>query len=121
MTDPYNQPSDPNNPYGAQPPGGVPPYGATPGYGGAPQGPMPDSNLVWAILSTLLCCLPLGIVSIVKSTQVSKLWSQGDQAGAVQASEDAKKWAIWSAIAGVVFLVLYIVLIVVVGVGSSNV
>ena len=25
----------------------------------------PDNNLVWAILCTLLCCLPFGIVSIV--------------------------------------------------------
>lgn len=122
MTDPYNQPFDPNNPYGAQPPGGMPPYGAGGGYGGGPQGPMPDNNLVWAILSTLLCCLPLGVVSIVKSTQVSKLWSQGDQAGAERASADAKKWAIWSAVAGVVFMVLYVILVVVAGVGlNSNV
>ena len=37
----------------------------------------PDSNLVWAILCTVLCCLPLGIVAIVKATSVEKLWSQG--------------------------------------------
>lgn len=36
-----------------------------------PQGVPPDNNLVWAILSTVLCCLPLGIVAIIKSTQVN--------------------------------------------------
>jgi hypothetical protein len=30
----------------------------------------PDTNLVWAILCTVLCCLPLGIVSIIKATSV---------------------------------------------------
>ena len=34
-----------------------------------PMGPPPDNNLVWAILCTVLCCLPLGIVSIIKSTK----------------------------------------------------
>jgi hypothetical protein len=74
-----------------------------------PQNP-PDNYLVWAILSTLLCCLPLGIVSIVKSTEVNKKWNQGDYAGAQQSSLDAKKFATWSAIAGIIVWVLYAVL-----------
>ena len=37
-----------------------------PAYG-QPSQPKPDSNLVWGILATILCCLPLGIVSIVKA------------------------------------------------------
>lgn len=109
----------PQQPYGQQPYGAVPGYGGQPGYGG-PVAPMPDNNLVWAILSTVLCCLPLGIVSIVKSTQVSKLWAMGDLPGAQKAADDAKKWAIWSAVAAVVLMVLYIIFIVVVGIGASS-
>lgn len=79
------------------------------------MGAQPDNNLVWAILSTLFCCLPLGIVSIVKSTQVSGLWAQGRAAEAQQAADDAKKFAIWGAAAGAVVIVLYLIFSVVVG------
>jgi hypothetical protein len=73
--------------------------------------PMPENYLVWAILTTVLCCLPLGIVSIIYSSKVSTLYTQGDYAGAQQASASAKNWAMWSAILGVVFIILYIVII----------
>lgn len=78
-----------------------------------PQGAPPDNHLVWAILSTVLCCLPLGIVSIIKSTKVKELWLQGDYAGAQKAADDAKKFAIWAAVAAVIVWVLYILLMVV--------
>lgn len=75
--------------------------------------PCPDNNLVWAILCTVMCCLPLGIVAILKATSVEKLWHQGDYAGAQKAADDAKKYSIIGAIASAVFIVLYIILIVV--------
>lgn len=74
-----------------------------------PGGMPPDNYLVWAILSTVLCCIPFGIVSIVKSTQVNNKWALGDVAGAQQAAADAKKFAIISAIAAVIFWILYMV------------
>jgi hypothetical protein len=85
-----------------------------------PGGAPPDNNLVWAILSTILCCLPLGIVSIIKSTQVSGLWNTGQYAAAQQAADDAKKFAFWGAIVGVVVNVLIVIFYVVVGVGSYS-
>lgn len=90
------------------PPGVPPPYGAP--QGGYPV-QQPDNNLVWAILSTLLCCLPLGVVSIIYSSKVSGLWLQGRYAEAQAAADNAKKWAIWSAVAGVVGLIIYGILI----------
>ena len=81
-----------------------PGYGPQQPYGARP--PMPDTYMVWAILATLLCCLPFGIVSIVKASQVSSLYNQGRYQEAVAASEAAKKWAIWSAIAGVVLSII---------------
>jgi hypothetical protein len=87
----YGQPQ-----YG-QPQYGQPQYGQ-PQYGyGAPGGAPPQNYLVWAILATVFCCLPLGIASIVFAAQVNGKWAAGDHAGARDASEKAKKFAIWSA------------------------
>jgi hypothetical protein len=72
---------------------------------------------VFAILTTLFCCLPFGIVSIVKASQVSGLWASGRYAESQAASDSAKKWAMWSLIAGIVVFVIYGILI---AVGAVN-
>lgn len=64
--------------------------------------------LVWAILTTLFCCLPLGIVSIVYAAQVDGKRAAGDLPGAHKSSHNAKMWAIYSAIAGPVLIIAYI-------------
>ena len=118
-------------PYGQQPYGGQqygqPGYGQ-PGYGGAPYGQAygqpvgspPPNYLVWAILSTVLCCLPLGIASIVFAAQVNSKYQAGDYAGAQESSRKAKLFAIWSAVIGFVVIGLYLVAIIAIGVGSGN-
>ncbi len=105
------------------PPGG---YGAAPppppgyGYGGQPAGGAPPPNhLVWAILSTLFCCLPLGIASIVFAAQVNSKYAAGDIAGAQESSRKARQFALWGTIIGVVLVVLYLILIAV-GTASMN-
>ena len=80
----------------------------------------PDNNLVGAIVSTMLCCWPFGIVSIIKSTKVNNLWAQGDFSGAQKSADDAKKWAIYSAIGAAAFWVLYVVLSVVIGISING-
>lgn len=106
--------SYPSDPYGGPPwPARQPGYGFQPPYGGQPE---PDNYLVWAILSTLLCCLPAGVVSIVYSSKVSGLWAQGRYGEAQAASASAKKWAIISAVVAVVSSVALIIFYVVLGV-----
>ncbi len=56
--------------------------------------------LLQSILVTLFCCIPLGIVSIVYSTQVNSKLAAGDVAGAQTASANAKRWAIIAFVAG---------------------
>ena len=68
-----------------------------------------SNHLVWAILATLFCCLPLGIVSIVYAAKVDGLRLSGNIAGAREMSEKAKMWAIYSAISGPVLVVLWMV------------
>ena len=78
-----------------------------------PPGPaaQPSNNLVLAILVTLFCCLPFGIVAIVKSSQVNGLWAQGQYAAAQQSAAAAKKWALVGAAVGIASFVLYGILI----------
>jgi hypothetical protein len=83
-------------------PGDYPAAGENPPAAGAP-----DNNLVWGVLA-LICCLPFGIMSIVKATQVSGLWAQGQYGAAQAAADDAKKWAMWGAVAGAVVIVIYL-------------
>jgi hypothetical protein len=92
------------------PPPGYPPQ--------QPAGQAPNNYLVWSILVTLFCCLPLGIVAIVKSSQVNGLWAQGQYAEAQAAADSAKKFVTWSAIIGVVVFVIYGILM---AVGALNV
>jgi hypothetical protein len=49
--------------------------------------------LVQAILTTICCCLPFGIVAIVFAAQVNGKVAAGDMAGAEAASKNAKMWA----------------------------
>ncbi len=92
--------------------GTPPPPPPAPGYNAPAAGGTPPPNyLVWAILSTIFCCLPFGIASIVFAAQVNGKWAAGDVAGAQDSSAKAKKFAIWAAIAGVIFGVIYGILL----------
>ena len=103
----YQQPAYQQPQYGYQ----------QPAYNNAP--PRPDNNMVWAILSTILCCLPLGIVAIIKASNVNSLYDRGDYAGAEEAAKSAKTWAMWGAISALIIWVLYILLVVVFGVAAG--
>lgn len=48
--------------------------------------------LVFAILATVLCCLPAGIPAIIYAAQVNGKLRAGDIAGAQAASRNAKMW-----------------------------
>jgi hypothetical protein len=85
-----------------------------------PPTPPPPSNLVWGILTTVFCCLPAGIVSIVYASQVNPKWSSGDLDGAARASRNAGTWAIVSAGVTLILGVLGLILMVV-GAGGAAV
>ena len=72
---------------------------------GPPQVP---NYLVQAILVTIFCCLPLGIVAIVFSAQVNGKLASGDYTGAVSSSNTAKTLCWISFGVGLVVLLIYI-------------
>jgi len=68
-----------------------------------PAEPCPPTNMVWAILATVLCCIPLGIMGIVYAGKVSKLYLAGDLEGAKKASETGAWWCIAAITIGVIW------------------
>lgn len=103
-----------------------------PGMGYSPGGPAPGGNyqqpggfqaagphqnvpnhLVFAILVTLFCCLPLGIVAIINATQVNSKLAIGDIQGAMLASKQARTWSIVGLCGGVVICVAYVAFVLI--------
>lgn len=77
------------------PPAAAAPAYSAPAYSApapAAQPPVPN-HLVWAILATLCCCLPTGIVAIIFAAQVDGKAAAGDYDGARKASDNAKLWS----------------------------
>ena len=70
---------------------------------------MPKNNMVLAIVTTICCCLPLGIVAIIKASQVNSLYLAKQYAAAQKSADDAKKWALIGLACGFVFDVLYFI------------
>lgn len=111
---PYNNPQAPQTPYGQWQQGGQP-------YGGIPYGqprypgqtfepvdpnrmpPMPDNYLVWAIITTICCCIPTGIVAIIYASKVSPAYMRGNYNEALDASSKAQMWVIISFVAGLIW------------------
>lgn len=70
-------------------------------------GPKVPNHLVWAILATIFCCLPFGIVAIVYAAQVDGKVAAGDYTGAVETSKKAKTWCWVSFAVGLIGGLIY--------------
>ncbi|MBN2663097.1 MAG: CD225/dispanin family protein [Bacteroidales bacterium] len=66
----------------------------------------PKTYLALAIITTLMCCLPLGIVSIVFASQVETKFRAGDIKGAEAASKSALTFGIIALVSGIIFLLI---------------
>ena len=67
----------------------------------------PNNYLALAIISTILCCLPLGIVSIIYSTKVNSAYDLGNFDEAEKNSKNAKTWGIASIVVAAVGWIIY--------------
>ena len=78
-----------------------------------------ENYLVFAILATVLCCLPAGIPAIVYPSQVNGKLQAGDYAGAQLASKNAKMWCMISAGISVGAFLIWGVLIMLGAIGGA--
>jgi hypothetical protein len=87
-----------------------------------PHAPVNVPNyLVQAILTTIFCCLPFGIVAIIFAAQVNGKLAAGDYAGAVQTSKQAKMWCWISFGVQLGIIVAYFAFVaVMVAIGAAN-
>lgn len=101
------------NAYSVQPAGGVgggngSNMGQSSGGGASGQRPpLPDNYLIWSIVATVLCCLPTGIVAIVKAAKVNGLHANGQHLEAQEAAKSAKKWCWISVGLGLAAMVVF--------------
>jgi hypothetical protein len=92
------------------PSGVVPPPVPPPVAASQPRPDVP-THLVPAILCTIFCCIPFGIVAIVFAAQASSKLNTGDVTGAQQASARARIWC-WVAVQTNVILAMFWFLLV---------
>jgi uncharacterized membrane protein YvbJ len=76
--------------------------------------------LVWAILVTLFCCLPFGIVAIVFAAQVNSKFAVGDYQGALDSSRKAKMWSWISFGLGLAAIIAYAIVIAVIALSGMK-
>lgn len=73
--------------------------------------PKPDNNMIWAVLCTVLCCIPVGIYAIICANDVDKLYAAGNYEGACDRARAARTWSIVGAVASIVIIVFYFILL----------
>ncbi|MHB9109291.1 MAG: CD225/dispanin family protein [Armatimonadota bacterium] len=111
---PQNQPQGPQTPPPPGPPQGYPNqqpgYQAPPPPYGAGGGPQIQNYMVWSVITTVCCCLPLGIFAIIKSSEVNTKLSAGDYAAAQSASDLTRTLNLVGMIGGGILTVIAIII-----------
>jgi uncharacterized paraquat-inducible protein A len=69
-----------------------------------------DNNLALAIVVTVICCLPFGILGIVYAAQVNAKAQAGDISGAEESARKARMWSLWGVGLGLVVYAGYALL-----------
>lgn len=77
--------------------------------------PKPSSYLGLAIFTTLCCCLPLGIVAIIKGNKVGDYYVMKQYDAAMAASNEAKKWCVYGIISSFVISFIWTIICVITG------
>lgn len=70
----------------------------------------PDNYLTWSIVTTVLCCVPVGIMGIIYSNKAEKLWQQHKYEEAQRYAGMAKTSCIIAAVTGAIWM--FVILII---------
>lgn len=94
-----------------------PNYAAQPAQ---PSMPQPASHLGFAIFTTLCCCLPLGIVAIIKSSKVSEYYNLKQYDAAIAASNEANRWCMYAMLGWIVYIVIVSIIYAIAGAAAFS-
>lgn len=75
-----------------------------------PSMPKPNNHMMMAVLTTVFCCLPLGVVGIVYASKVDGLYYAGDYAGATNAANSARRWSLIGIVSSIVVSIIYMII-----------
>lgn len=73
----------------------------------------PPTYLALAIIVTILCCMPFGIVSIVYASKTDSYMASGDIGQAWENSRKARNWSVAGIVISLLWWVIYVILILV--------
>ena len=79
----------------------------------------PNNNLIFAIVTTVLCCLPLGGLAIYYAIQSDSAYNAGDLQAAEANGKSARNWSIAGVVLGAVGTIIYVILMVIGAVADS--
>jgi len=68
----------------------------------------PDNHMALAIFTTVCCCLPLGIVAIIKANSVDSLYMAKQYTAAIMAANEAKKWSYFGIFSSIIVWIIYL-------------
>ena len=71
----------------------------------------PSNYLVLAIVCTVCCCLPAGIVSIVYAARVNETYARGEYDLAQKYASQARTWGIVGVVLGGIGVIAYLALV----------
>lgn len=106
----YDQSTDYNQSGGYGQAGNSNPYGNT--YQDPNEMINTTPYLVFAILSTICCCIPLGIPAIVFASKIGSAQQMGRMEEARNCANKAKIFSIIAAVVGVLYYIIWIILAV---------
>ncbi|XP_071955315.1 proline-rich transmembrane protein 1-like [Antedon mediterranea] len=72
----------------------------------------PNDYMSYAIIVTICCCLPLGLIAIIRSSQVRSRFDNGDLQGARLSAKSSRRWSIAGVVLGSLCYLLSILSIV---------
>jgi len=103
---------------------GVPPplhdvYSVPPAPVRGPATAHVENHMVKAVLSTVFCCLPIGIAAIVNAAQVNRELSLGNAQEAKRFADRANFWIKWNLRIGLGVIAFYLLIFIIVAITEN--